>query len=158
MAIAARERGFTYIGLLMAVVVMGLMLTVVARVWTTTERREREAQLLFAGHAYRNAIAGYFAHRHQYPPTLEDLLGDSESLTPQRYLRRLYPDPMTGSADWQLIAAPAGGIMGVFSNSSLTPLKQANFSVPDVAFADADCYCAWKFIYTPRFMRRPPAK
>jgi len=89
---AARQRGFTYLGLLMAVVVMGLMLTIVARIWTTTEQRERETQLLFAGHQFRNAIAGYFARRHQYPQTLQDLLGEPDATLPQRYLRRLYLD------------------------------------------------------------------
>ena len=59
------QRGFTYVGLLFAVVIMGLMLTVVSRVWSTTEQRERETQLLFVGHAYRMAIASYFATGHQ---------------------------------------------------------------------------------------------
>jgi type II secretory pathway pseudopilin PulG len=54
------QRGFTYIGLLMAVVVMGLMLTLVARVWSTTEQRERETQRLWVGHAYRLAIGEYY--------------------------------------------------------------------------------------------------
>ena len=40
-----RQAGFTYVGLLLAVVVMGLMLTVASRVWSTTEQREREKKL-----------------------------------------------------------------------------------------------------------------
>ncbi|MFL6605496.1 MAG: type II secretion system protein [Steroidobacteraceae bacterium] len=154
---AAPQRGFTYLGLLMAVAVMGLMLTIVARVWATTEQREREIQLLFAGHQFRDAIAGYFARRHQYPPTLQDLLGDSDSPLPQRYLRRLYLDPMTATPEWHQIAAPGGGIMGVASTSKLTPLKRGNFELRDVTFKDADCYCAWQFLYVPRFTRRPAA-
>jgi type II secretory pathway pseudopilin PulG len=154
---AAPQRGFTYLGLLMAVAVMGLMLTIVARVWSTTEQRERETQLLFAGHQFRNAIAGYFAHRHHYPQTLQDLLGDSDSTLPQRYLRRLYLDPMTGTPEWQQIAAPGGGIMGVASTSKLMPIKHGNFDPPDVSFNDADCYCSWQFVYVPRFARRPAA-
>jgi type II secretory pathway pseudopilin PulG len=154
---AAPQRGFTYLGLLMAVVVMGLMLTIVARVWTTTEQRERETQLLFAGHQFRNAIAAYFARRHQYPQTLQDLLGDSETSLPQRYLRRMYFDPMTGTAEWQQIAAPGGGIMGVASTSKMKPLKHGQFEPLDVSFSDADCYCAWQFVYVPRFGRRRAA-
>ena len=150
----ASQHGFTYLGLLMAVTVMGLMLTVVGRVWSTVERRERETQLLFAGHQYRSAIAAYFAHRHQYPGSLQDLLGDADSAPAQRYLRRLYPDPVSGSPEWQLIAAPAGGIMGVASTSNREPVKKANFSVPDASFADSDCYCGWKFVYEPRYGRR----
>lgn len=154
-AMQRRQSGFTYIGLLMAVVIMGLMLTVASRVWSTTEQRERETQLLFAGHAYRMAIASYFAHGHRFPATLQDLLQDDRSPVPVRHLRRLYPDPMTGTADWTLIMTPnAGGIMGVSSSSQRAPLKRQGFDLIDDAFKDTDCYCAWQFIYYPnRFMR-----
>src|SRR5689334_14742094 len=150
-ALAPQQRGFTYLGLLIAIVVMGLMLSAAGKLWSTTERRERETQLLFAGHQFRNAIAAYFAQHHRYPPALQDLLGDPESPTPQRYLRRMYIDPMTGSSDWHLITAPAGGIMGVASTSTLIPLKQANFEPVDVSFAQADCYCGWQFVYVPLY-------
>jgi type II secretory pathway pseudopilin PulG len=153
------QRGFTYLGLLMAVVVMGLMLTVVGRVWSTTAQREREKQLLFVGHEFRNAFAGYFAHGRGYPQSLQDLLGDPNSDLPRRYLRRLYPDPMTGSTDWDLITAPGGGIMGIASKSNLVPMKRANFDLPDAAFTEAQCYCAWQFVYVPRrFNRGAPLK
>jgi type II secretory pathway pseudopilin PulG len=147
---SGQQAGFTYIGLLVAVVLMGLMLTLLSRVWSTTEQRQRETQLLFVGHEFRNALAGYFAHGHRYPQTLQDLLGDSGSALPQRYLRRLYLDPMTGSADWELIPAPGGGIMGVASKSTRAPIKVANFEPLETSFADAECYCAWKFVYVPR--------
>jgi hypothetical protein len=137
-----RQCGFTYIGLLMAV-------------WSTTAQREREEQLLFVGHEFRNAIAGYFAHEHQYPQTLQQLLGADDSTLPQRYLRRLYLDPMTRSIDWELLPAPGSGIMGVASKSKLLPLKRANFDLPDASFTDADCYCSWQFVYVPRRVHRP---
>jgi type II secretory pathway pseudopilin PulG len=150
-----RQRGFTYLGLLMAVVIMGLMLTVAGRVWSTTEQRERETQLLFAGHAYRMAIASYFAHGHRFPATLQDLLLDDRSAVPMRHLRRLYPDPITGAADWTLIMTPSGtGIMGVASSSQRAPVKRQGFDTFDDAFKGTECYCAWQFIYYPnRFMR-----
>jgi type II secretory pathway pseudopilin PulG len=159
---AARERqhGFTYVGLLMAVVIMGLMLTIVARIWSTTEQRERETQLLFAGHAYRMAIASYFATGHQYPATLQDLLLDDRSPVPVRHLRRLYADPITGAADWTLIPTPAGtGIMGVVSSSQRAPIKRKGFDPGDNAFTDAECYCTWRFVYYPNRFNRflPPA-
>src|SRR5256885_9225134 len=71
-----------------------------------------------------------------------------------RYLRRLYLDPMTNSADWQLVLAPEGGIKGVYSGSMRTPIKRANFAPVDALFADSDCYCAWQFVYEQRFRRR----
>jgi type II secretory pathway pseudopilin PulG len=144
-----REGGFTYIGLLMAVVVMGLMLTVASRVWSTTEQRERETQLLWVGHAYRLAIASYFAHGHQYPATLQQLLLDDRQPVPFHHLRKLYFDPMTGQADWTLVITPSGaGIMGVASSSQRTPIKRQGFDLIDATFKDAECYCNWKFVYT----------
>jgi type II secretory pathway pseudopilin PulG len=145
-----RQRGFTYIGLLVAVAVLGLMLTLAARVWSTTEQRERETQLLFVGHAYRHAIGSYFASGHHFPQTLEELLVDERTPVARHHLRRLYPDPMTGQADWTLILTADGtGIMGVASSSKAAPIKRRNFEFNDRAFVDADCVCLWQFTYSP---------
>jgi type II secretory pathway pseudopilin PulG len=147
--------GYTFIGLLVAVVILGLMLTIVARVWSTTEQREREAQLLWIGDAYRMAISSYVSMGQQYPLTLEVLLTDDRFPVPKRHLRQLYADPMTGKADWTLIMNPGGGIMGVASSSKAAPIKRKGFELIDAAFADTDCYCAWQFIYFPRRFRAP---
>ena len=149
-AAAAKERGFTYVGLLFAIVVIGLMLTVVAQVWRTTAQREREAELLWAGHAYRMAIASYFALGHRYPATLEALLTDDRFPLPKHHLRKLYVDPMTRHADWTLLRTPDQvGIQGVASASQLPPVKRDGFELVDASFKDADCYCKWKFVYAP---------
>jgi type II secretory pathway pseudopilin PulG len=155
---ASRETGFTYLGILAAVVLMGLLLTAATRVWTLTEQRERETQLLYVGDTMRIAIANYYAHGHRYPNNLEDLLIDKRFPVPMRYLRRLYLDPITNATDWQVVPAPEGGIKGVYSPSKLTPIKRKNFSEIDRGFTDADCYCDWQFIYEPRIRSRfvPP--
>jgi len=148
--------GYTYIGLLVSVVILGLMLTIVARVWSTTEQREREAQLLWIGHAYRMAISSYVSIGNQYPLTLEVLLTDERFPVPKHHLRQLYADPMTGKADWTLITNPGGqGIIGVASSSKATPIKRKGFELIDAGFADTDCYCAWQFIYWPRRFGAP---
>jgi type II secretory pathway pseudopilin PulG len=145
---AAKQQGFTYLGLLFAVVIIGLMLTVAARVWQTTVRREREAQLLWVGHAYRMAIASYVAMGHQFPATLQDLVIDERFPVPRHHLRKLYPDPMTGKADWTLLLTPSqSGIEGVASSSKEAPLKRDGFDLIDAAFKDTKCYCLWQFIY-----------
>ena len=150
------QRGYTYIGLLVGVVILGLMLTVVSRVWMTTMQREREAQLLWVGHAYRHAIASYYVHGGQFPQSLQQLLQDDRSPVPLRHLRQLYPDPMTGAADWTLISDPMSQrIMGVASSSKATPIKRKGFELVDAVFADTDCYCGWQFIYWPRRFGAP---
>ena len=150
-----RQTGFTYLGLLVAIAVTGILLTGAARVWSTTEQRERETQLLFVGHAYRSAIGGYVARMGHYPVSLADLLGNPDSAIPQRFLRQLYPDPITGAADWTLIMLPGGdGIMGVASSSPAIPIKHANFDPIDAEFADATTYGGWQFVYVQRIYRR----
>jgi len=149
-AAAGRQRGFTYLGLLFAVMVIGLMLTVASRVWRTTVQREHETQLLWVGHAYRMAISAYFASGHRYPATLHDLVIDDRFPVPKHYLRQLYPDPMTGHADWTLIMTPdQAGIQGVVSTSQGTPIKRDGFDLIDSTFKNKDCYCQWQFIYLP---------
>lgn len=150
------QRGFTFIGLLVAVVVMGLMLTMVARVWSTTAQREREKQLLFVGHAYRAAIASYYAYGHKFPSSLDELLTDERFPIPKRHLRRLYTDPMTGQTDWTLVLTSDGqAIMGVVSSSKVTPIKRAGFPLEDTAFNGTDCYCGWQFVYYGNRFNRP---
>lgn len=152
------QKGFTYIGLLVAVVIIGLMLTIVSRVWSTTEQHERETQLLFIGHAYRMAISSYVSLGHHYPATLQDLLTDERFPLPKRHLRQLYADPLTGKADWTLVMTPSGqGIMGVASSSQRAPLKRDGFETIDETFKNADCYCSWKFVYYANRWNRPVA-
>ena len=147
-------RGFTYLGLLVAVAVMGILLAVVGEVVATTARRDREEQLLWVGHQYRSAIARYWNQRRTYPQALQDLLGSApDDPVLVRYIRRLYPDPMTDAVDWVLLPAPSGGIMGVASSSSRAPLKTAHFDDADKAFEDASTYGDWKFVFQPAMLR-----
>ena len=150
--------GFTYLGLLLAVILLGMALASVGVVWSTQIRREREAQLLFVGDQYRLAIARYVADGGRYPASLAAMLQDERFPQVHRQLRRLYVDPMTGSADWDLLPAGDGGIMGVASRSQEKPIKVANFPPADAAFEGAECYCSWQFVYAPRrgLHLRPP--
>jgi type II secretory pathway pseudopilin PulG len=132
------QAGFTYIGLLIAVVFFGLGSVGAARLLASTERVEREAELLFVGHQFRQAIQSYLQagpNAGKYPATLDDLLLDPRYPTPRRHLRRVFVDPITGSTDWGLVLAPEGGIMGVHSLSEREPLKRANFEPEDSLFA-----------------------
>ena len=151
----ATERGFTYLALLIAVAVGGGVLAAVGE-WTShAQQREKEAELLFAGHQYRQAIGAYYERSpggaKRYPQKLEDMLEDARHLTPQRYLRKLFRDPVTGKSEWGLIEAPGGGgIMGVYSLAEMRPAKSGGFLREDESFADAASYADWKFFYTPR--------
>jgi type II secretory pathway pseudopilin PulG len=151
---AGPQKGFTYVGLLIAVVVLGVALAATGEVWRTAAKREREQELLFAGREIRNAIAGYYSApgvgQPRYPRSLGDLLEDRRGGAMRRHLRRLYADPMTRKADWGLVEAPGGGFAGVHSLSEERPMKTGGFVGPEVKFEGAERYSAWKFVFEPR--------
>ena len=76
-------------GLLVAIGVMGVLLSVALPVWNQAARRSREAELIFRGEQYARAVELYQRQFvGAYPP-------DFDTLVEQRFLRRLYEDPMT---------------------------------------------------------------
>jgi hypothetical protein len=112
--------------------------------------REREAELLHVGEQYRKAIERYYlSGPRQYPRALADLLRDPRKPGVERYLRRLYPEPVTGSDEWGIVKAPDGGVMGVHSRSEDKPIKVAGFPLLYQSFEGAKTYADWKFVYTP---------
>lgn len=152
-SVPAPQQGYTYIALLVAVAVIGIGLAATSEVWSQSRQREKEQELLFSGEQLRKAIGFYYERTpgavKRYPEKLQDLLEDQRHLPPQRHLRRVYADPMTGKADWVLMTAPGGGIMGVHSRSDATPLKSANFSEAHASFKGARRYSQWRFVYQP---------
>jgi type II secretory pathway pseudopilin PulG len=142
--------GFTYLSILFVVAIMGVGLALVGTMWHTAALREREAELLHAGHEYRKAIEHYYlSGPGQYPRTLADLLKDPRQPGTVRHLRKLYPDPITGKDEWGLVNAPDGGIAGVYSISEDKPLKSGGFAVRDGEFESKTRYSDWQFIYSP---------
>lgn len=146
------QRGFTYLGLMIIVAVMGMALAAFGTIYSQTAQRDKEAELLFVGEQFRSAIESYYLKSpgdRAYPKKLEDLVEDKRFPMPMRHLRRIYRDPITGGTDWGLVEMPnSGGIMGVFSRSEEKPIKQANFRARQ-AFEDADSYTKWTFTYSP---------
>jgi type II secretory pathway pseudopilin PulG len=111
------QRGFTYLGLLAAIAIIGIGLVAASEVWTTAARRHRMQELEWVGQQYEQAIGSYYEASpngaKRYPPSLDDLLQDPRYAAVRRHLRRLYPDPMTGQFDWKLMRAPDGGVQAV---------------------------------------------
>jgi type II secretory pathway pseudopilin PulG len=150
----SREVGFTYIGVLVLIALLGFMLAAAGQVAGTAAQREREKELIFIGHEYRNAIARFYRHNRRYPMELAELLESTGGgPQPAHYLRRLYRDPMTHGMDWILLSAPNQGIMGIASASQQVPLKQAGFDDDDFGFEQASTYADWQFLYDPQLRR-----
>ena len=146
------QRGYTYLMVLFLIAIMGVMLAAGARVWHQAAQRERERQLLFIGNQFRQAIGQYYLRSpgsvKKYPNALDDLLKDSRQLATQRYLRKIFRDPITGEAEWGLVQVAGSGITGVYSLSQDVPIKSSNFRLADAAFEGAAKYSDWKFVYT----------
>lgn len=165
---AVRAAGFTYLVVLFAVAIVGAGLATLGSAWSSLDQQAREAELLYVGHQFRLAIGRYYQKSagaaKRYPASLDDLLKDPRFPGHERHLRRPYLDPMTASADWGLVAAPGGGIMGVFSKSAKRPLKEANFAPPNRIFEEVSVrrgeelsYADWQFVYLPPGMAGLPA-
>lgn len=112
-----KQGGFTYLGLLLAIALIGIGLASASEVWSTIARRQRMEQLEWVGRQYVQAIGSYYERApgrvKVYPRTLQDLLADQRFVFVQRHLRQAYVNPFTGEADWGYIRAPDGGIRGV---------------------------------------------
>ena len=151
------QNGFTYLGLLFAVAMAGVALAATGTLWSTQRQREREQELLFVGNQIRQAIDSYYERSpgmvKHYPAKLDDLLKDNRFISVQRHLRQRYMDPLTDSPEWGLVAAPEGGVMGVYSLATGTPIKQAGFTQRNAEFEGKSRYLDWKFVY-----RQPPNK
>ena len=91
-----KQRGYTLAGALVMIAVMSIMMMLAVELWSWVKRRENETELIFRGKEYMEAIARYHAKFNAYPPDLETLLK-------LKYIRKLYPDPMTKSGKWKVL-------------------------------------------------------
>jgi hypothetical protein len=100
-------------------------------------QREKEQLLIDRGEAYERGIQLYFRKFHQYPPTL-DALDKTQEI---RFIRRRYPDPMTGKDDWRVIHVGAGGVLTdslLNKGKSLAPASsQKQTFVSEIALVNA---------------------
>lgn len=150
---SSRQGGFTYLGLLAIILTMGVVLASAGEVWHVAIKREKEQELLFVGNQFRQAIKSYYEHTppqtQRYPARLEDLLRDPRFPSTQRYLRKIYADPISGDMKWGLVKGPGGEILGVHSLSMKEPVKKGNFRSVDKNFENKTKYADWVFMYAP---------
>ena len=112
-----RQNGFTYLGLLLAIALLGLGLAAASEVWSTVARRQHMEQLEWVGQQYMQAIGSYYESSpggaKTYPRTLLDLVEDRRYPFVLRHLRQVYVNPFTDKPDWEFVTVPDGGIRGV---------------------------------------------
>ena len=137
-----RQGGFTYLGVLFAVAVLGIGLTAASEVWVMTAKRQRMEQLEWVGQQYMQAIGSYYESSpggaKTYPRTLLDLMEDRRYPFVLRHLRQVYVNPFTDKPDWEFVTVPDGGIRGV---------------VVKVATDDGQSWKTKEFAYAPGYSR-----
>jgi type II secretory pathway pseudopilin PulG len=161
-----RNEGFTILMLLVAVSVLAVGLLVAVPVWQTQIQRENEDELIFRGNQYVEAIRRYQTKNPgQFPQTLEELYK-------KRFLRRLFPDPMTKQGRWDIIiqdvrlspapggrqpSGTSGGRMqllvvpqasiGAFSSPRILGVVSSSNRMSFRLYNDEDVYNKWYFYY-----------
>lgn len=148
-----RQGGFTYVGVIVLVAIIGLVGAATLRVGILMQRAAAEEELLEIGATFSDALRSYAAATPKgqptHPQSLGDLLKDPRFPGVRRHLRKLYIDPITGGAEWGLITAgEKGGILGFYSLSDSAPLKISNFDIRFPGFDNRKKISDWKFTAT----------
>lgn len=93
---AFRGDGYTLAAALIMIAILSIFMALALPLWSHIKQREMEEELIFRGKEYVEAIARYQQKFHTYPP-------DLETLEKQKFIRRLYKDPMTESGKWKIL-------------------------------------------------------
>lgn len=153
---SSAQHGFTYLMLLVVIALAGTAAAVIGPVWTTELRRAKEAELMRIGRAFEQAIASYYEASpgtvKQLPARLDDLVLDNRFATIRRHLRKIYTDPITGEADWTVLTAGDGRVIGVSSRSERISLSAG--PAANGAQLGPRRYSEWKFVYAPTTPQR----
>jgi type II secretory pathway pseudopilin PulG len=152
------KRGYVLIILMMAVFVLALALTVAVPVLETELRREKEEELIFRGRQYVEAVRLFQAKNPgRFPASLKELLDKG-------FLRKLYPDPMTASGEWDIVLDPGGqagaeagetqqvlvaplSALGSLQNPTVLGVVSSSTRASIRLYEDQDRYDKWLFYY-----------
>jgi general secretion pathway protein G len=89
-----KSSGFTFIEMVMVVVVMGILLAIAVPVYQAQVLASRESVLKHNLAIIRERLDQYKADRSKYPSSLQELVE-------AKYLREIPEDPMTGTSEWE---------------------------------------------------------
>jgi type II secretory pathway pseudopilin PulG len=158
----SKQTGFTYIGIIVTVAILGVGLAITGPIWKKVVYIEKEKQLLYVGDAFSKAIESYYEKSPNsakfLPKSINDLVSDKRFPKPKRHLRKIFIDPMTASKDWGIIYQ-GQYVVGVYSKSNKIPIKKANFESQYQFFGFARTYQDWKFVpegFRDANMYKPP--
>ncbi|MES2260838.1 MAG: type II secretion system protein [Pseudomonadota bacterium] len=148
-----RDAGFTYLSLIILLAIVGLVCATTLKLGALMRRSAAEQDLLNIGAEFSDALQSYAKAtppgQPTQPPSLKELLRDPRFPNARRHLRKIYVDPMTGKAEWGIVAlAGTTGVLGVYSLSDAKAVKVANFPARFQAFEGKQYLSDWKFTAT----------
>lgn len=152
----ARQAGFTYLGLIIFVAIVGLVGAATLKVGSLLQRAAAEEELLEIGAAYSAALDSYAAATPRgatpYPPSIKELLKDPRFPGVRRHLRKVFVDPLTGKAEWgiEYLGGGQNGIVAIHSLSEAQPLKIANFDSRFRGLDGKEKISQWRFTASER--------
>jgi len=92
-----RKGGYVMIMLIIALAVLTVLMLMALPLWQTEMQREAEEELFFRARQYVNAIGFYVkSHNSLYPQSFE-------ILHLEKFLRQLYPDPVSADGRWDMV-------------------------------------------------------
>lgn len=94
-------KGYTLAQVLIFTTLLMIGLTIVVQSWSNLLQREREAELIFRGMQYVEAIRVFQMRNGRHPMKLKELIESGPGKP--RSIRKLYKDPITNSEKWGLI-------------------------------------------------------
>ncbi len=115
--------GYAMAGLLVAMGVMAVTMSVAMPVWKQVAQREKEEELIFRGQQYAHAI-GLFQRKfgNAMPPNVNVLIE-------QRFLRKKYKDPITND-DFSLLTMGQAAVAGRTPAASLASSRPGQSPQP----------------------------
>jgi type II secretory pathway pseudopilin PulG len=156
--IQTHSEGFTLIILLFAITLLIIGLLIAVPVWQTQIQREKEAELIFRGNQYAEAIRLFQLKKPgTFPRTMDELIEE-------KCIRRLYSDPMTKDGEWNIIlpyqrvsAKQKGSLqrvlvvpssmLGSVSNSQIIGVVSASTQKSIKIYYEQESYDKWLFFF-----------
>jgi general secretion pathway protein G len=92
------QDGFTLLELITVVSLIAILVAIALPNYRVALINAREAVLKEDLYRFRDLIDQYYADKGRYPASLEAMVEDG-------YMRRIPNDPITGSANWVIVAA-----------------------------------------------------